>query len=177
MDENDLRAALRDYAASYRPTGRPPDRPANAPRTRNRRALVAVPAVAAAAAAAVVIGTQVGSDGPTGSSVSSGMPGNPVIIELAGYAAPKVGHIIPTSLQRHLSCMREHGYPLPDPTWTGHGWLLTVTEGRALDIGGEDWKQTAFVTCALTRPGHDGVPGLRHALLHPRPRYSGTGHR
>jgi hypothetical protein len=176
MDENDLREVLRDYAASYRPTGRLPDRPAGVPPRRRRRALAVVPALAAAAAAAVVIGSQAGSDVPAGSSVASGTPGDPVIIMLAGYAAPK-GHTLPNPLQRHLACMREHGYALPDPTWTGHGWMLTVTEGRALGVGGKDWKQTAFVTCALTRPGHDGLPGLHHALLHPRPRHSGTGHR
>jgi hypothetical protein len=128
---------------------------------------------AAVAAAVVLLGPQEpagpGSHIATGAPPGTGSPGDTVTIALVGYAAP-VERAVPKTLRDHLSCMRDHGYDIPDPEWTGHGWLLTIKQAKGLGVGTAAWKKTAFITCALTRPGAQQAPGLRHALLHPRPR-------
>jgi hypothetical protein len=171
--ETDLRVALHEYAEAYQPSGRPALEPHDTARPRRRRAWSAT-ALVAAATAAVVIGTQAGNGVPGGGSSAVDGSGHTVTIELAGYAAPKGGEP-PAPLRKHLACMRARGYQLPDPTWTGHGWLLTVRDADSAGIGTRRWKRTAFVTCALTRSG-GGLPrGLRHVLMHPRPRGAAAG--
>jgi hypothetical protein len=173
MNETELRMALREYAASFEPSGRGLDR--RAPRRRLARSTVAAAALLAAAAVTAILFFGPGhprspaTDTATGSRSAPSVSGDAVRIDLVGYAAPVNGEM-PKGLQDHLSCMRAHGYDLPNPEWKGSGWMLTVQDARGLGVGTSRWKRTVFITCALTRPGGHDMPGLRQALLHPRER-------
>jgi hypothetical protein len=174
MNESDLRTALRAHAESFSPTPGWLDEPPVPAKRRSRRALLAAPAVLAAAAA-VIVYLGAGRSGtpapqPPGHQQTAG---NPVTIRLVGYAAPVGNHggALPKPLVEHLDCMRANGYDLPDPQWTGHGWLLTLDDARSFGVGTMKWKRAVFVTCALTRPGRGELPPmLRHAVMHPRDR-------
>jgi hypothetical protein len=131
---------------------------------------------AAAVAAAVYVGA-LGPSGDTGGpprheatpTTTDGTPGPAVSMQLVGYEAPVHGEL-PSGLKEHLACMRDHGYDVPDPEWTGNGWMLTIEDARGLGFGTLRWKRTVFITCALTRPGGDRLQGIRHQILNPRPR-------
>lgn len=188
MNETDLRHALREHAQSFRPD---PEwlRRVPVPRRGRRRIAMTSPVLLAAAAAAVVVVSLLAPSGDSRSptagddTVTTAVPPDqPVRIHLVGYSAP-VGGAMPKPLQRHLTCMRAHGYDLPDPAWTGRGWMLTVTDVQGLGVGTPRWKRTVFGTCALTRPdrrlGHPddpGIPSMRHLLMHPRPRHGQLSH-
>ena len=173
MNETELRMALREYAASFEPSGRGLDR--GAPRRRWARSTIAAAALLAAAGvtATFFLGPghprTPGTEAATGNHSTPSVSSDAVRIVLVGYEAP-VNGVMPKGLQDHLSCMRAHGYDLPDPEWNGSGWLLTVQDAKGLGVGTSRWKRTVFITCALTRPHGHHVPGLRQALLHPRER-------
>jgi hypothetical protein len=178
MNETDLRTALREYATDFQPA---PGWLRQAPRRESR---VAHRRVSAAAVFTVVlIGTVIYISHATHSSpianprgnvdtvAGGGQHGSPdsVSLELVGYAKP-VGGSMPKPLRAHVACMREHGFDLPDPTWTGHGWLITLDDPTAIGLGTQEWKRAAFFTCALM-PRRDHVsPLVRHAIMNPRPR-------
>jgi hypothetical protein len=179
MNESDLREALRREAEAFDPTPGWLD-VVPSPRDRVRRSTTAVSLMTAAAVAAAVYVATIGPAGddsgpsqrqasPTATHETSGGTSTTVTIRLAGYESPADGSV-PADLQSHLACMRDHGYDLPDPVWTGNGWLLSVDDARGLGIGTARWKRTVFVTCALTRPGGDRLKGLRDEILNPRPR-------
>lgn len=174
MNESDLRIALRERADAFDPDPGWCDRiPVGAP-ARRRRATALASLLTAAAAAAIYLG--VAGSGRSGigdpdhaDPTLQATAGGSVTIELAGYHAPVRG-AMPRALRQHLDCMHEHGFDIPDPQWTGHGWMLTVEDARSLGVGTPRWKRTAFLTCALARPGGHAMEGLKHALLHPRGR-------
>jgi hypothetical protein len=138
---------------------------------------------AAAVVTAAVIGTAIYVGQTTSSSPIADPPGNvdtttkagqhaskdSLSLELVGYAKP-VGGRMPKPLGAHIACMREHGFDLPDPSWTGHGWSITIDDPTSIGVGTRQWKQAAFFTCALM-PRRDHVsPLIRHAIMNPRPR-------
>ena len=178
MNETDLRNALRQHAESFRPD---PEWLSRAPLRRRawpRRIAMTSPLLVAATAAALYL-VPGGASSPqtTDHNTTAAGPqfGEPAQIELAGYAAP-VGGKMPKPLERHLKCMRLHGYDLPDPAWTGNGWLLTVKDAQRVGLGTSRWNRIVFSTCALTRPDGaltrpdgPGIPNLRHLLMPPRP--------
>jgi hypothetical protein len=177
MNESDLRSALRQEAERFDPPSGWLDQ---LPRRRRRRIPRPAAVLSVMTAAAVAAAVYVGALGPSGDS--SGPPrreatpttsddtiGSTVTMQLVGYDAPVHG-TLPRSLEEHLSCMRDHGYDIPDPDWTGHGWMLTLEDTSGLGFGTLRWKRTVFITCALTRPVGDRLKDLRSELLHPRPR-------
>jgi hypothetical protein len=173
MNETDLRDALREHAESFKPDVGWLTRIPAPGRTWKRRAIAVSPLVAAAAAAATILApVYLHPDGASQSEIRGHSPAlvtQPIRIQLAGYAPPIHG-AIPKPLEKHLTCMRTHGYDLPDPTWTGHGWSMFVQDPRQLGFGTQRWKRTAFVTCALTRRDGGRFHELPDVLMHPRPR-------
>jgi hypothetical protein len=74
----------------------------------------------------------------------------PVYIRLTGYEA-ETGGEMPSSLLRHLSCMRDHGFDLPEPIPANGGWTIVVANPEAIGFGTARWTRAAFDTCALVR--------------------------
>lgn len=168
MNEADLRSALKEEAAEFRPA---PEwlegvaRRAAAVKTRNALAPIAILTAAAVAGLLVVVR-------PLDSAPPPSIVSHPVYLHLGGYQAPVDRHV-PYPLRDHLDCMRSHGFDLPDPVWTGHGWVITVEDARSVGIGTLRWKRTLFLTCALRARSGSPPPEIKDAILHPRPRHSG----
>jgi hypothetical protein len=178
MNESDLRSELRREAERFDPAPGWLDaltRRTRRPRRRLPRPATALSVMTAAAVAATVYVATLGPSADTGQppkheatpTTTDGTPRSAVTMQLVGYQAPVHG-TLPRGLEEHLACMRDHGYAIPDPEWTGNGWMLTLDDARGIGFGTLRWKRTVFITCALTRPGGDGLEGLRDELLHPR---------
>lgn len=61
-----------------------------------------------------------------------------------------------SELDRHVSCMREQGFDLPDPTRTDDGWSILVADPDSLGFNTPEWREAAFVDC---RPSPPPGPG------------------
>jgi hypothetical protein len=159
MNEGDLRTMLTNEAAKFHPD---PAWLAGAHRrprfTRNFTAVVGIAAIVVAAALYGLNADR--------TALQPRSSANPVYIRLAGYEANSGG--LPGALRRHIACMRNHGFNLPDPVRVGHGWALKITDPQSIGLGSRRWKRTAFDTCALVRDRAIYNRWIRRAILHPR---------
>jgi hypothetical protein len=86
--------------------------------------------------------------------------------ETPSHAAP--GQPITLAmLKKNVQCMRDHGFDLPDPVKTAHGWQVIVEDSSPLPSESPDynvrqrWAQAVFVDCRLMDPTGDLVLGGR----------------
>ncbi len=162
MNEADLRAMLRTEAQGFRPDPAWLSNVAPAPRRLGRR-IVPVVGAAAAALAAVVFFSSSDMRPVQNVNPASGA----ILIKLTGYEAPKDGDV-PLDLHQHVACMRDEGFDLPDPEWTGNGWQIRINDPKSFGFGSMKWKKAAFGTCALVRDRATYDRWIRRAILHPR---------
>jgi hypothetical protein len=162
MNERDLRTMLTNEAAGFHPdpawlvgVRRPP---------RFTRNLIAGFGIAALVVAAALYGLN-----NDRSALQPRSSARPVYIRLAGYEA-KPGGVVPGALRRHVACMRNQGFELPDPVRVRHGWALKIDDPRSIELGSRRWKRAAFDTCALVRDRVTYNRWIRRAILRPRSR-------
>lgn len=165
MNETDLRAMLASEADRFQPdpawltdVSRPPQIP--------RQTLIGV----AVGVAAVLIGTMVYFTDRAPTVPRMGPTVQPVYIRLAGYVSNK-GASVPADLQRHIDCMRDQGFDLPQPRRVANGWELKIDDPEALGLGSARWKRAAFDTCALVRNRAVYDRWIRRAIFHHRLRH------
>jgi hypothetical protein len=90
--------------------------------------------------------------GPAGNEIAAKT--GPVL-RLVAYAAPSSGEsaddpTLESAFQQHVQCMREHGFDVPDPIQTDHGWEILVSPD-SLDFSDPRWREAALVTCSLEK--------------------------
>ncbi|HEX9312136.1 MAG TPA: hypothetical protein VGA30_04835 [Actinomycetota bacterium] len=52
-----------------------------------------------------------------------------------------------SEVQAFTTCMRRHGFPLPDPVWNGDSAVFDL-KGTAIDVDSTAGREAVFVTCA-----------------------------
>ncbi|HEX3326196.1 MAG TPA: hypothetical protein VHV50_04295 [Actinomycetota bacterium] len=160
MTEGDLRTMLTKEAAGFHPD--PAWLAGARRRPRFTRNLIAVVGIAAIVVAAALYGLNTDR-----AALQPRSSAHPVYIRLAGYEA-KPGGSLPGALRRHIACMRNQGFKLPDPVRVRGGWALKISDPRSIGLGSRRWKRAAFDTCALVRDRTTYNRWIRRAILHPR---------
>ena len=162
MNEADLRAMLRTEAQGFRPDPAWLSDLGLQPRRLAGRIVPLVGAAAIALAAVLFVSTN--QQSPRRDLLPAA---GAILIHLTGYEAPKDGDV-PQDLQQHVACMRDVGFDLPDPKWTGDGWQIRIEDPKSFGFGSMKWKKAAFGRCALVRDRATYDRWIRRAILHPR---------
>lgn len=163
MNEDDLRELLKERADDFHPHDRDLEATVRRARGLQSRALARLSATTVVVLT-IVVGSSLVFDGSrqSGPGRAAGKPSVAIQeIRLADYyeddgngtndEAPSREEIA-----RHVACMREQGFELPDPTRTEDGWMISVPDEDRFDIGSERWREAAFVTCAPPVPPGNG---------------------
>jgi hypothetical protein len=159
MKESELRALLRDMAERYSGANAiPPDILRQA-----RSKLLLSVAAASVSVAGVLLAGALLLQGP-GHKPATQLTKLPLAMDLVDYYDD--GHHSDgesreevhsrEDADRHVACMRRHGFDLPDPTLTDRGWSVLVDDPRAFDTDSRAWREAAFVDC---RPSPPPGPG------------------
>lgn len=59
-------------------------------------------------------------------------------------------------LERHVACMRQQGFNLPDPTREDQGWSIVVDDPEEIGFETPEWRRAAFVECPPKPPSGAG---------------------
>jgi hypothetical protein len=161
MNHTELRDLMADKAGEFSMSSRiPPEI------TRRARRRLAVSAIGTGLAMTLLVaGAGVLLTQPPKKPSSPGLTSVPLTIDLVDYyddgrhPAEDPGTQPPPSreeVDRHVACMREQGFDLPDPTRTDRGWSVIIDDPEALGFDTREWREAAFVTC---RPDPPPGPG------------------
>jgi len=82
----------------------------------------------------------------------------------AAHSASPEEPITPTKLERHVQCMRDHGFDLPEPVRTADGWRIPVDRPPVpVDpkLSPKRWREAFSVDCRLLDAEENLVLGGR----------------
>jgi hypothetical protein len=149
--EDELRELFGDSASGFDMDGSLPPQVVRRGRRRAWRATSAVAAVAVVLATASVLALRTQHPGSAGGTVAT----HTGVLKLVDYASPNTGDspddpTFQSAFQQHVQCMRDHGFDVPDPVQTDHGWEIIMSPGSD-PLSDPRWREAALVTCSLEK--------------------------
>ena len=149
--ENELSAHFERFGSTFEMDRSLPSQVLKRARRRARRVTAAVTAAAVVVGGASTLALRVDHDSSSSTVAST----RPVVVKLVDYA-PEGGTDSPedpafqSAFQQHAQCMRDHGFDVPDPVRTEHGWSIVFPPGSD-PLSDPRWREAALVTCNLLK--------------------------
>ncbi len=161
--EDALREQLHRAGAEFDMDRSMPARVVRRSRQRRFRVASAIVAVAVVGATTSAVALRVSHEGSGPASTHSLRLADYLLGSDSSYSTG-VARPDDSVLQQVASCLRDQGFPVPDPTHTGPGTQIRLPD--SIDPSSEAWKEAAFVTCRASRfdqvawaqPGVLGLP-------------------